>query len=393
MAPVTLSGVNSTLLPPEITGPIFTKAVEQSAVMRLARRVPLSVTAQTAIPIPLDVPVADWVVEGGKKPVSSSGVNVKTMAGKKVAVLIPVSEEVANNNPAALWTQLQSDLPTSIARAFDHAAIHGTTVSGETGPFADFLASTSKEVKLGTAAAAAGGMYTDIVNGEKLVEDDNWDFSGFVADPRIRTALKLSTDAYGRPLFTPDVISGTGIGDGASGSGSLDGFPIAYNRGVSGKLYRQSNANSRTVTDGVTTSASTTITSASAGFYAGDVGKTVTGLGIPTSTTIASVTNATTAVLSAAATATGTKVSLTVAGSADSLLRAMGGDWSQAAYGVGMDITIKRSFEASYVDTDGTTHSAFQENLVLILAEAYYGFVVGETEAFVRYMDSTYSGS
>ena len=88
MAPVTLSGVNSTLLPPEITGPIFTKAVEQSAVMRLARRVPLSVTAQTAIPIPLDVPVADWVVEGGKKPVSSSGVNVKTMAGKKVAVLI-----------------------------------------------------------------------------------------------------------------------------------------------------------------------------------------------------------------------------------------------------------------------------------------------------------------
>lgn len=388
-----LSGVSSILLPPDITGPIFTKAVEQSAVMRLARRVPLSVTAQTAIPIPLDVPLADWVVEGGRKPVSSSGVNVKTMAGKKVATLIPVSEEVANNNPAALWTQLQSDLPTAISRAFDHAAIHGTTVQGEQGPFADSLGETSKFVVLGTAAAGTGGMYHDIVSGEQLVENDNWDFTGFVADPRIRTALKLSTDAYGRPLFTPDVISGTGIGDGASGSGTLDGFPIAYNRGVSGNLYRQSDAMQRTVLDGVTLSSSTSLTSATANFWAGDVGSTVTGTGIASNTTIASVTNATTVVMSKNSASAQTGISLTIAGTPDTQLRAVGGDFSQCAYGVGMDITIKRSFEASYVDTDGTTHSAFQENLVLLLAEAYYGFVVGETEAFVRYMAAGYSGS
>jgi hypothetical protein len=54
----------------------------------------------------------------------------------------------------------------------------------------------------------------------------------------------------------------------------------------------------------------------------------------------------------------------------------VGGDWSQAAYGVGMDISVRVSKEASYYD--GTTwHSAFQENLVLLLVEAYYGFVMG----------------
>jgi hypothetical protein len=42
-----------------------------------------------------------------------------------------------------------------------------------------------------------------------------------------------------------------------------------------------------------------------------------------------------------------------------------------------MDISIRISNEASYYD--GTTwHSAFQENLVLLLVEAYYGFVVGD---------------
>jgi hypothetical protein len=60
------------LLPPTITGPIFAKATEQSAVMSLARRVPLSVNAHTAIPVPMDVPVADWVGEGGVKPAARS---------------------------------------------------------------------------------------------------------------------------------------------------------------------------------------------------------------------------------------------------------------------------------------------------------------------------------
>jgi hypothetical protein len=58
-------------------------------VQSLARRVPLSVTANTAIPIPMDVPVADWVAEGGVKPAAQVGVGVKQMTGKKVALLVP----------------------------------------------------------------------------------------------------------------------------------------------------------------------------------------------------------------------------------------------------------------------------------------------------------------
>jgi hypothetical protein len=57
----------------------------------------------------------------------------------------------------------------------------------------------------------------------------------------------------------------------------------------------------------VTTNSSTTVTSASgAQFTANDVGATITGTGIPGSTTISTVTNATTITISQAATATGT---------------------------------------------------------------------------------------
>lgn len=73
-----------------------------------------------------------------------------------------------------------------------------------------------------------------------------------------------------------------------------------------------SQVGSRVVADGVTTNASTAITSATAAFANRDVGKSISGTGIPAGATIASVTSATAAVLSAAATAAGSGVSFTI---------------------------------------------------------------------------------
>lgn len=57
----------------------------------------------------------------------------------------------------------------------------------------------------------------------------------------------------------------------------------------------------------------TTVTSATAAFVAGDVGKRISGGSIPAGATIASVTNSTTVVISAAATGSATGVTLTLA--------------------------------------------------------------------------------
>ncbi len=314
--PIKLNTIDPVFLPETLVGPIFEKSVEGSAVMSLARRVPLSMTANTAVPVPLDVPTADWVSEGGKKPLSSGGVEVKQMSGKKIAVLIPVSMEVANSNAAGLWTQLQRDLPTAFARAFDMATIHGKNMKGATGPFADYLAATTKSVSLGTTAQNQGGIWGDFVKGLDVIIDDDWDYTGTVADNRLKPKLLAATSTTGEPLF---VATRQTSGTGTALAGELIGEPLAYSRSVSGKLRRQST-------------------------------------------------------------------------SVDSGLRAVGGDWSQAAYGVGMEISIKLSREATYIDEDGGVHSAFQENLVLLLAEAYYGFVLGNAEAFVKFT-GTPSGS
>ncbi|MET8079992.1 phage major capsid protein [Streptomyces sp. NPDC005303] len=314
-APLTLSNVDSALLPRTITAPIFEKSVEASAVMQLARPAPLALDATTSVPIPMDVPTADWVGQAAKKPLSTGGVDVKQMQAKKVAVLIPVAMEVAKTNAGGLYDQLQKDLPTAFARAFDHATIHGKTMKGATGPFTEYLAATSNSVALGTATQAQGGIWADFVNGMAEVVDDDWDYTGTVADHRLKPSLLLATDTTGRPILVDTQTPGTNM----AAAGTLIGEPLAYSRSVSGKQRRQS-------------------------------------------------------------------------ASVDTGLRAIGGDWSQAAYGVGMDITVRISDQATYVDEEGGVHSAFQENLILILAEAYYGFVMGDVDAFVKFT-GTPSGS
>lgn len=73
-------------------------------------------------------------------------------------------------------------------------------------------------------------------------------------------------------------------------------------------------ANRRVVTDGIT-NGTTTVTSATAVFNStADAGKAISGIGIPAGTTISSVTNATTIVLSQAATTSASGVTLAIGG-------------------------------------------------------------------------------
>lgn len=68
----------------------------------------------------------------------------------------------------------------------------------------------------------------------------------------------------------------------------------------------------RQVTDAVTTASSTTVTSATAAFTSGDVGANIATANLPVGTTIVSVTNGTTVVVSANATASGSAQSATI---------------------------------------------------------------------------------
>lgn len=68
------------------------------------------------------------------------------------------------------------------------------------------------------------------------------------------------------------------------------------------------------------------------------------------------------------------------------------GDWTQAAWGVVGGISYKVSTEAT-VTINGSLVSLFEHNLVAILMEAEYGWLVNDTAAFVKLTNSIATAS
>lgn len=64
------------------------------------------------------------------------------------------------------------------------------------------------------------------------------------------------------------------------------------------------------------------------------------------------------------------------------------GDWSQVAWGAVGGISYKVSTEAA-VTINGSLVSLFENNLVAILAEAEYGFLVNDPAAFVKFTNAS----
>jgi hypothetical protein len=124
------------------------------------------------------------------------------------------------------------------------------------------------------------------------------------------TALFSASD-IGNP------VSGTGITAGSTITAFIDSKNVtlsAAGTAGTGKVFTVFGDGNRTVMDAATTNASATLISNTAYFTAADVGKPVVGTSIVAGTTISSVTNSTTAVMSQSANATILNSSVTIGG-------------------------------------------------------------------------------
>lgn len=105
----------------------------------------------------------------------------------------------------------------------------------------------------------------------------------------------------------------------------------------------------RQVTDGVTTSGSTTVTSATLGANSGDIGRPISHANLPTGTYITKVASATSVTVSQPATASGTGLTLTLGGGIGTQVLEYG------AIGIGTTTAVLAG-EVNLFTYDGTTY-------------------------------------
>ena len=187
-------------LPTEISSEIIQKTTEQSAIMRLARRITLPGRGVT-IPMITGEPTAEWVAETGVKPVSNPSVSQKVMQAYKLAVIETFSKEFTRDLKA-LYDALVERMPYALAYAFDKTVISALEKPGEN--FDNFAACTAQSIIATTDAS----VYDGLVAADTDIATAGYMLNGFALSPQARGILLGAVDSTGRPLFVNNVADG-----------------------------------------------------------------------------------------------------------------------------------------------------------------------------------------
>lgn len=211
------------LLPKEISTEIWAKALEESAVMRLAQQIALPGTGVT-VPIIASDSAADWVAETAEKPVSEATLNKKVITPYKLAVIELFSNEFKRDLPR-VYDELARRLPSSIGKKFDETVFAGTAP----GTGFDVLTNCTAVNLQSTANSAT--VYTNLVTALSTVVSHDYELTGWALSPKADPIMYGATDTTGRPIFIPSANDGY--------IGSLLGAPVARTR----RAYKQGTSN------------------------------------------------------------------------------------------------------------------------------------------------------
>lgn len=201
------------VLPTQVSDEIWGSTIEQSAVMRLARRINLP-GAGVSIPIITGDAAAGWVAETDEKPVSRATFSSKTITAYKLAVIEPFSNEFRRDLPS-LYSELARRLPGALALKFDQTVFG--LAAGAPGSNFDTLGSAA-------SVGIAGNVWAGLVAAYQSVSTGGGEVNGWALAPQGRGVLLGKTDADGRPLFI-DGIGGATVP-------TILGAPVVITKGV-----------------------------------------------------------------------------------------------------------------------------------------------------------------
>ncbi len=190
---------NSIALPSDISNEIIQKVQEESAIMRLARKIELPGRGVT-IPVITGDPTAEWVAETGKKPVSNGTPATKLMSAYKIAVIETFSKEFTRD-ARALYDALVARLPRVLAGVFDATVIGAVSAPGTN--FDDLSACTVVSIE-----NANNGTYLGLVAADANIAAQGGVMNGVALGAQGRGLLLSAVDSTGRPIFTPSANDG-----------------------------------------------------------------------------------------------------------------------------------------------------------------------------------------
>ena len=212
---ITRDASDDPLVPEPVAAEIVKAMPEQSALMRLARKVRMS-SKTRRMPVLSVLPTA-YFVDGdtGLKQTSSADWQNVNLIAEELAVLVPIPESYLADSQVPIWDEVRPLVTEAIGAKLDAAGLFGTD-KPTTWPESVYI----HAIAAGNAVIAGTGddLAQDISDLAEDIAEDGFDVSGFASKAGFKWRMTGLRSTDGAPIYHPGLPGST--------PASLYGFPL-----------------------------------------------------------------------------------------------------------------------------------------------------------------------
>lgn len=205
----------SGLIPEPVTQEIMQGAVAESAILRIARRLPNMSSKTQTINVLDALPTAYWVngeaTDSGATDAMKQTTNMawdkKKLYAEEIAVIVPIPEAVLDDSSYDIWGEVRPRLTEAFGKVIDEAILFGKNK-----PSTWRQGVVPSAIEAGNGVAATSDIFADIMGAGGViakVEEDGFIPSGAMAAIQMRARLRGLVDANGQPIFKTDMQGST----------------------------------------------------------------------------------------------------------------------------------------------------------------------------------------
>ena len=211
------------LITEQVANEIIQGTVEQSAVLRMGRKLPNMSKKKYRMPVLDMLPVAYWVAgDTGFKQTSKMAWKNKYITAEELAVIIPIPEAVLDDADYDIWGEVRPRAVEALGKKIDGAILFGVD---KPDTWRDGIVEGATDANNVVTLGASDSLYDKIMGEDGViakVEGAGFFPSGHMADITMRAKLRGVKDSAGQPIFKSDMQGSTAY--------ALDGSPMDFPR-------------------------------------------------------------------------------------------------------------------------------------------------------------------
>ncbi|MRM91183.1 phage major capsid protein [Faecalicatena contorta] len=211
------------LISEQVANEIIQGVAEQSAVLRMGRKLANMSKKKYRMPVLDMLPVAYWVTgDTGFKQTSKIAWKNKFITAEELAVIIPIPEAVLDDADYDIWGEVKPRAVEALGRKID-----GAILFNEEKPdtWRDGLVKGATDAENVVTLGTSDDLYDKIMGEDGViakVEESGFFPSGHMGDVTMRAKLRGLKDSTGQPIFKSDMQGATTY--------ALDGSPMDFPR-------------------------------------------------------------------------------------------------------------------------------------------------------------------